>query len=67
MLISLQSTMELITTTPALIWNQVLRTNHHLEGWHYLLNRLARNKHPNLFEVIELIKKEQYKLQQKCR
>ena len=27
-------------------------------GWQFCLNRLAR-KHPNLFEVIELIKKEQ--------
>ena len=24
-----------------------------MEGWHYRLNRLARKKHPNLFEVIK--------------
>ena len=34
------------------------RTNNHLEGWHYRLNRLARKKHPN-HEVIEIIKQEQ--------
>ena len=35
------------------------RTNNHLEGWRYRLNRLARKAHPNLFETIELIKNEQ--------
>ena len=33
--------------------------DNHLD-WQFCLNRLARKKkHPNLFEVIELIKKEQ--------
>ena len=48
---------------PPRMWNHFQnsspRTNNHLEGWHYRLNRLARKAHPNLFETIELIKNEQ--------
>ena len=36
-----------------------LRTNNHLEGWHNHLKRAARKAHPNLYEFIEIIQKEQ--------
>ena len=35
------------------------RTNSHIEGWHNRLNKMARKAHPNLFEFIEVIQKEQ--------
>ena len=35
------------------------RTNNHLEGWHNRLKRVSRKAHPNLFEVVEILKKEQ--------
>ena len=48
---------------PPRMWNHFQnsgpKTNNHLEGWHYRLNRLARKAHPNLIEIIELIKNEQ--------
>ena len=33
-------------------------TNNHLEGWHNHLKRVTRKAHPNLFEVVEILKKE---------
>ena len=35
------------------------RTNNHLEGWHNRLKRISRKAHPNLFELVEILKKEQ--------
>ena len=34
-------------------------TNNHLEGWHNRLKRVSRKAHSNLFEVVEILKKEQ--------
>ena len=33
-------------------------TNNRLEGWHNRLNRLAGHDHPNLFQLITLLQKE---------
>ena len=30
-----------------------------LEGWHNCLKRVSRKAHPNLFEVVAILKKEQ--------
>ena len=34
-------------------------TNNHLEGWHYKINQIAKKNHPNILEVIGLLKREQ--------
>jgi len=34
------------------------RTNNRLEGWHNRINRLAGRPHPNIYQLIDLIKKE---------
>ena len=48
---------------PIQIWNhhniEGARTNNHAEGWHAKINRVAGKPHPNIFEVIELFKREQ--------
>ncbi|XP_067671655.1 uncharacterized protein [Haliotis asinina] len=35
------------------------RTNNHLEGWHSRLKRLVGRAHPNIFEIIKFLAKEQ--------
>lgn len=35
------------------------RTNNHLEGWHNRLKRISRIAHPNIFELVEILKKGQ--------
>ena len=35
------------------------RTNNHLEGWHNHLKRTVRKAHPDLYEFIEIIQREQ--------
>ena len=35
------------------------RTNNHVEGWHNKLKRIARKAHPNVYELVEIFKKEQ--------
>ena len=45
------------------LWNvnqETLRTNNLVEGWHNRLNRSVGKHHPNLFELITNLKKEQY-------
>ena len=47
---------------PVALWNvnnQTLRTNNLVEGWHNKLNRGIGKIHPNLFEVITYLQKEQ--------
>jgi hypothetical protein len=49
---------------PPSVWNQydVLsrhRTNIAVEGWHSRLNRLVRTTHPNLYVLVNHIKREQ--------
>ena len=45
------------------LWSQYdniagIRTNNHLEGWHSKLNHAINRPHPNIFLLIELLKKE---------
>ncbi|XP_063442112.1 uncharacterized protein LOC134722421 [Mytilus trossulus] len=35
------------------------RTNNHLEGWHNKLKKRVKTAHPNIFEIINVLKKEQ--------
>ena len=35
------------------------RTNNHVEGWHTRLKKVVGKPHPNVFELIEVIKKEE--------
>ena len=35
------------------------RTNNCVEGWHTRLKKVVGKAHPNLFEIIEVMKKEQ--------
>lgn len=48
---------------PPSVWNHHgndgPRTTNHLEGWHSKLNRAVMKAHPNLFEIINILKKEQ--------
>ena len=48
---------------PLSIWNHSdtigqcqPRTNNHLEGWHHHLNQTIRHSHPNIFELITVLK-----------
>lgn len=61
--------MDYVTTTwiegqwsPA-VWNHFgndgYRTNNHLEGWHHKLNQVVKKMHPNIFEIVKLLKREQ--------
>ena len=34
-------------------------TNNHLEGWHNRIKKMARKSHPNIYELIEILQKEQ--------
>ena len=47
---------------PLRLWNvhnAATRTNNKVEGWHSRLNRYAKKSHPNIFELITELKKEQ--------
>ena len=39
--------------------NEGPRTNNHVEGWHTRLKKVVGKAHPNLYEIIEVMKKEQ--------
>ncbi len=39
--------------------NNSFRTNNHLEGWHNRLKRVIGKAHPNVYEFVEVIQKEQ--------
>ncbi len=39
--------------------NDSFRTNNHLEGWHNRLKRVVGKAHPNMFEFVEVVQKEQ--------
>jgi len=45
------------------VWNHFdndgRRTNNNLEGWHHKMNNIAEKSHPNIFEVIKILKREQ--------
>ena len=38
---------------------ETVRTNNHLEGWHSKLKKVVGKAHPNIFEILEVFKKEQ--------
>lgn len=40
--------------------NPSARTNNHAEGWHNKFNKLVKKHHPNLFELISCMKKENH-------
>lgn len=47
---------------PLVMWNvhkETTRTNNHVEGWHSKLNKTIGKLHPNIYELIECLKKEQ--------
>ena len=35
------------------------RKNNHVEGWHSRLKRIVGKPHPNIFEIMDVIKREQ--------
>ena len=35
------------------------RTNNHVEGWHSQLKQIVGKPHPNIFEIIHVIREEQ--------
>lgn len=45
------------------VWNHHhtdgARTNNNVEGWHHRMNSIAGKSHPNLFEFVRIIKREQ--------
>jgi len=47
---------------PIAMWNHHTtteeRTNNHLEGWHYRFNTLAGKPHPNIYQLIHLLQRE---------
>ena len=55
----------LVGNFPPRLWNVFSmdtsspRTNNHVEGWHNKLKRIARKAHPNVYELVEIFKKEQ--------
>ena len=53
----------LVGNFPLTMWsvyqNDFLRTNNHLEGWHNHLKQLDGKAHPNVYEFVEVIQKEQ--------
>ena len=53
----------LVGNFPVQMWNvyenEDYRTNNHLEGWHKRLKCLVGKSHPNIYEFVEVMKKEQ--------
>ena len=47
---------------PLPLWNVFesgsVRTNNHVEGWHSRLKKVVGKAHPNIFEIVEVFKKE---------
>jgi len=39
--------------------NDGRRTNNNLEGWHHKINTIADKCHPNIYEVLNIIKREE--------
>ena len=37
----------------------LVRTNNRLEGWHNRLKRIVKKPHPNIYELIDVFKREQ--------
>ena len=49
--------------TDLTLWNHYdnhgPRTTNHIEGWHHKINNLVSRSHPNIYSLIDIIKKEQ--------
>ena len=47
---------------PLPLWNVFesgsVHTNNHVEGWHSRLKKVVGKAHPNIFEIVEVFKKE---------
>ena len=41
------------------------RTNNHVEGWHSRLKRIMGKPHPNIFEIVDVVRKEQATIEMK--
>ena len=56
---------------PASIWNvygeDQKRTNNNVEGWNSKFSKLVRKHHPNIFEFVDAIRKEQAATELKTR
>ena len=52
----------LVGNYPLPLWNVFesgsVRTNNHVEGWHSRLKKVVGKAHPNIFEIVEVFKKE---------
>ena len=48
---------------PRIMWNYFSydgpRTNNRLEGWHSRLKRIVKKPHPNIYEIVDVFKREQ--------
>ena len=53
----------LVGNYPLIMWNVYrsdgFQTNNHLKGWHNCLKRLVGKAHPNIYEFVKVIQKEQ--------
>ena len=43
------------------------RTNNHVEGWHSRLKKVVGKPHPNIYEIIDVLKREEVSTKMKCR
>ena len=54
-----------------LLWNYYSYdgspTNSHLEGWHNRLKRIVKKSHPNIYELIDVFKREQAATEVTCQ
>ena len=53
----------LVGSYPPSLWNvfetKSARTNNHIEGWHSKLKKVVGKAHPNVYEIVEILKREQ--------
>ena len=58
-----KSTLLVGSYPPASLWNvfetKSARTNNHIEGWHSKLKKVVGKAHPNVYEIVEIFKREQ--------
>ena len=57
-----RKTAALVFVPRRFVWNIFesgsVRTNNHVEGWHSRLKKVVGKAHPNIFEIVEVFKKE---------
>ena len=46
------------------VFEQRIRTNNNVESWHSGFNKLVRKRHPNIYEFVENLRKEQENTEQ---